>query len=154
MLKITNQSLDMLREDAVRSPRRRMNLNVHKSLDARVQRLFNAMEPGTYVRPHRHIQDGRFELFLCIRGKGAVFVFDERGEVAETAVICPGGENIGVEIPPNTWHTIVPLEPGTIFFEVKEGPYIEVSDKDFASWAPEPSSEECGGYLKWLVSKV
>lgn len=154
MLKITGQSLDKLREDAVISPRKRMNLNIHDSLDARVQRLFNSMEPGTYVRPHRHIQEGRFELFLCIRGKGAVFVFDDGGGVADLAVISPGGEIVGVEIPPNAWHTVLPLEPETIFFEVKEGPYIEVSDKDFAPWAPEPSSEECGGYLEWLISKV
>ena len=43
--------LDALSAEAIRLPRRRKNLNVHPVLEDPVQRLFNALEPGTYARP-------------------------------------------------------------------------------------------------------
>ena len=43
-----------LSAEAARSPRRRKNLNVHPVLEDPVQRLFNALEPGTYACSHRH----------------------------------------------------------------------------------------------------
>lgn len=150
MIGIRKGSIDNLVESARSSPRKRMNLNIHKSLDARVQRFFNAMEPDTYVRPHRHVQDGRFELFLCLRGKGAAITFDEGGKVLNTVIISPDGDSIGIEIPPNAWHTILCLSSGTVFFELKEGPYTAIDDKDFAPWAPDPSNPGSIDYLRSL----
>ena len=43
---IDDSLLDGLEEQAVRSPRLRMNLNLHDSLEAKAQRLLNALEPG------------------------------------------------------------------------------------------------------------
>jgi len=150
MIRIISEEIDNLVDAAKSSPRKRMNLNIHQALDAKVHRFFNAMEPDTYVRPHRHVQEGRFELFLCIRGKGAALIFDDSGEVVETLIMAPDGDSIGIEIQPHAWHTIVCLEPGTVFFEVKEGPYIQINDKDFAPWAPDPSDPRYIDYLKKL----
>lgn len=52
-----------LKESAKASPRRRANHNVHKSYEDLVQRLFIAMEPDSYVRPHRHTQQHKWEFF-------------------------------------------------------------------------------------------
>lgn len=49
---------------------------------------------------------------------------------------------MGLEIPSGTWHSIVVLEPGTVIFEIKKGPYQPASTEDLASWAPAPSDEE------------
>ena len=43
---------------------------------------------------------------------------------------------MAIEVPAGTWHTVVVLEPGTVLFEFKQGPYAPLSDKDFARWAP------------------
>ncbi|MBI4745662.1 MAG: WbuC family cupin fold metalloprotein [Deltaproteobacteria bacterium] len=154
MINIKREDINNLVEAARSSPRKRMNLNIHQSLDATVQRFFNAMEPDTYVRPHRHVQDGRFELFLCIRGKGAAITFDDSGKVLDSVIISPDGVSIGIEIPPRAWHTILCLSPGTVFFELKEGPYMEIDDKDFAAWAPDPSNPGSYDYLRRLKEGI
>lgn len=154
MVRIKREAINKLVQAARSSPRKRMNLNIHQSLDARVQRFFNAMEPDTYVRPHRHTQEGRFEMFLCIRGKGAASTFDDRGKVINSLIISPDGDSIGIEIPPHAWHTILSLSPGTVFFELKEGPYAAIDDKDFAPWAPDPSDPGSGDYLRRLKEGI
>jgi mannose-6-phosphate isomerase-like protein (cupin superfamily) len=50
-------ALRTLSVEARASVRRRKNLNLHETLDDPIQRLCNAFEPGTYVRPHRHGAD-------------------------------------------------------------------------------------------------
>ena len=55
MIKQINQdTLCDLITKAAHSPRLRQNLNIHPAPEDDVQRLAIAMEPGTYVRIHRH----------------------------------------------------------------------------------------------------
>ncbi|MFQ5329645.1 MAG: WbuC family cupin fold metalloprotein [Thermodesulfobacteriota bacterium] len=154
MKRISNDRLDRLVESATASPRKRMNYNLHQSPEARVQRFFNALEDDTYIRPHRHVEPDKFECFFCVRGRGAAIVFDESGTITDTVILSPDGECLGVEIPPHTWHTIISLAPGSIFFEVKEGPYTPLTDKEFAPWSPEPDGAEQGDYLTTLKKAV
>jgi cupin fold WbuC family metalloprotein len=154
MITIKREAINSLVQAARNSPRKRMNLNIHQSLDAMVQRFFNAMEPETYVRPHRHMQEGRFEMFLCIRGKGSALTFDNRGKVINSVIISPDGDSIGIEIPPHAWHTILSLSTGTVFFELKEGPYAAIDDKDFAPWAPDPLDSASDDYLRRLKEGI
>ena len=49
---INEQLLDETQAKALQSPRLRMNYNFHEKLDDPINRLLNAMEPGTYLRPH------------------------------------------------------------------------------------------------------
>lgn len=51
---ISEELLDSVSQEARESSRLRMNYNFHESLDAPIQRLLNALEPGTYLPPHRH----------------------------------------------------------------------------------------------------
>jgi len=43
--------------------------------------LFNAIEPGSYIRPHRHASDPREELLIAVRGLVALVTFDDQGAV-------------------------------------------------------------------------
>ena len=54
MLVIDKELLDGVTAQAKASPRLRMNYNLHDSLEAKAQRLMNAMEPGTDLPIHRH----------------------------------------------------------------------------------------------------
>ena len=80
-------------------PRLRKNYNIHPQLDDPVQRLFNAMEPATYVRPHRHPSDDRWEFFQIVSGRAAVLTFDQQGTVRDKVVLSQSGPNIAIEIP-------------------------------------------------------
>lgn len=139
---ISEDLLDRLSASAVAGPRLRLNHNLHPTLEDGVQRLCNAMEPGSYVRPHRHDAD-RFELFMALRGRFALILMDETGLVLERHLLGDGSVAM-VEVPGGIWHAVAALEPGSVFFEVKPGPYRVTSDKDFAGWAPlegEPGAE-------------
>ncbi|MDD2768760.1 MAG: WbuC family cupin fold metalloprotein [Methylococcus sp.] len=136
----TSGILSGLSEEAAKSARLRKNLNIHPVLSDPIQRLFNAMEPGTYARPHRHVRESGWELMVAVRGAFSVLRLDEQGRVLSRADLRAGEGDCAVEIPAGAWHTVVSLAPGTVMFEVKPGPYSPISDKDFAAWAPEEGS--------------
>lgn len=115
--KLLNQETEKAKE----SERLRMNLNLHDSLDAKAQRLFNALEPGTVLPVHRHKHTS--ETYILIRGKINVMFYDESGEQSEIFELDPLKGSYGVHIPAGQWHTLEVLESGTVIFEVKDGPY-------------------------------
>lgn len=145
-------ALEDLSRKAAESPRRRLNLNLHEMGDT-VHRLFNALEPGTYIRPHRHATPPKTETVLAISGRLGVMVFDPDGSELERRTLRPGGTTFGMQFEPGTWHSMVALEEGTIFFETKEGPYVPIPGEDLASWAPEETtSEACALEQRWRES--
>lgn len=148
---IDHNVLTALSETAKSLPRLRKNHNIHPQLDDPVQRLYNAMEPNTYVRPHRHQGSDRWEFFQIVRGSAAVLTFDQQGTVQEKIVLSSGGPNLAIEIPGNTWHTIAALESGTVLFEIKQGPYKAVTDKDFAAWAPSEGQSTAKAFVQWFI---
>jgi cupin fold WbuC family metalloprotein len=55
----------------------------------KVQRFLNALQPGTYVRPHRHLRDAGvngFEFFLVLQGSLGLLILDEQGQVIHTFI--------------------------------------------------------------------
>lgn len=151
MQRLDQTLLDALEVTAATTPRRRANHNIHPRLDAPVQRFFNALQPDTYVRPHRHSTPPRWELFLVLRGHLVLLVFDANGRVIEREELSARGQVFGIEVPEGTWHALVALEPAVVF-ELKEGPYQAATDKDFAAWAPAEGEPDCGRFVTWYRS--
>ena len=153
----TALSLNALTEQAQVSPRRRQHLSIHQSYQEPCQRLFNAIEPDSYIRPHRHATDPRDEFLLAVRGEMALLTFDDAGAV--TGVVRFASEKYGpalaagVEVPASTWHTVVALQPGSVLLEVKAGPFDPAQPKDLATWAPEEGSVDAALYLQVLVGR-
>ena len=54
MIIIDSKTLEDLSQKAKESKRKRINLNFHIGDSDLLQRFLNAMEPSTYVRPHKH----------------------------------------------------------------------------------------------------
>lgn len=130
--------MDSIAEQARSSPRQRKNHNFHEH-DDRVQRFLNVLQPGTYVRPHRHVRpvdaDG-FEFFLVLQGAIGILILNESGSVIHTEKISATGTTRGVELGEGMFHTLIALEPDTVMFELKEGPYVPIDDKDFLPQFP------------------
>jgi cupin fold WbuC family metalloprotein len=147
---ITRYTLDELTEQAVRGARKRKNLNLHDNFADPCQRLFNAVEPSSYIRPHRHLDPPKPECFMGIRGTVAVILFGGEGEIESIIALGQKSEVIAVDIPPGVWHGVVALTAGSIFFETKPGPYQQLQDKDFAPWAPPEGTIAAVDYLKEL----
>ncbi len=142
-MKIINEVLlDETTGRAKQSPRLRMNYNFHEHLDDPVNRLLNALEPGTYIRPHRHLNPGKDEIFLLLRGRIAVFLFDNEGKITETQILDPPKGVYGAEIKAGTWHSLLVLESGSVIYEIKEGPFTPLAPENFAPWSPAPEDTE------------
>lgn len=137
---ISKELLDSVTHEAQENSRLRMNYNLHESLDAPIHRLLNALEPGTYLPPHRHTD--KEETYILLRGNLLVFFYDDLGNVTEKANLNLSAGVYGVEISAGTWHSIIILEPGTVIFEIKSGPYCPLPPEDIAPWAPAPSDAE------------
>lgn len=130
-----------------RSERGRVILPLHKSHEDPLHRMFNALQPGTYVRPHRHLSTSKSESFIVLRGALDFLVFNEQGRIALARRLEAGGESFGIDVAPRCFHSFLVREPDTLLFEVKPGPYSASDDKDFAAWAPPEGASEVAAYL-------
>jgi cupin fold WbuC family metalloprotein len=139
-------------ESARRSPRRRVNHNFHASMEENPHRFLNVMARGTYVTPHRHLHPPKAESFLVLDGEIAFFVFDDSGAIVDRRIL--GREAIGIDLQPGIWHTLAVLSPEAVCYEVKPGPYVQSTDKDFAPWAPREGTPEAAEYLAGLIAGI
>lgn len=143
------QLLNKICSQASDAPRRRMNHNFHQ-LEDTVQRFLNAIEPDSYIRPHRHVDPLKDETFLVLRGSGAVIIFEDDGSVAGIHILDVEKGFWGVDIPGGLYHTILSFSENSVFFELKAGPYDPNADKGFSEWSPEENTSEAGAYLDSL----
>lgn len=139
VIKHLSQALfDSVAQEASALSRLRKNHNFHQLPDT-VQRFINVLQPGTYVRPHRHLRaadSNGFELFLVLQGEIGFLVLDEQGQVIQTERLCAQGPIYGLELEEGHYHTLIALAPNTVMFEIKEGPYVPAADKDFLQHFP------------------
>ncbi len=152
MMVITRELVEQVSADAVRNPRLRQNFNIHPSNESRCHRLLNAIEPGSYIRPHRHIDSEKDEAFILMSGRLGIVTFTDEGVVAETVLLSHADGNLAVDIPHGVYHTAFSLEPGTVFYETKAGPYRQLSEDEKGLWAPEDGDPQAQAYLKRLSS--
>jgi len=147
---ITQAALSALSLEAAASPRRRKNRNFHLSNDAPAHRLLNALEPDSYVRPHCHRDASKDETIVAVKGRFGIVLFDAAGKVAEQVIIAPAGDCVGIDIVHGTFHSVVALEPGSVFFEAKAGPYVAIAPEELAPWAPAEGEAAALAYLARL----
>lgn len=154
MIKINENLIEKVSAIARSSIRKRTNLNFHDKSEALMQRMLNAMEPGTYIQPHKHENPDKSEAFFCLRGKILVVEFEEDGQVRDHILLDASKGNYGCEINPRTYHCIVSMETGSVAYELKDGPYDPTIDKHFAPWAPAEGDPDAADYLKNLLKKL
>ena len=124
------------------SDRKRTHYKLHSELTDKTQRLCIAIEPGSYIRPHRHSKRGKWEVFVVLQGSASMITFNNKGKVTETVLLSENGPVHAVEVPENIWHTLVCHESGTVLLEIKPGPYLQLPVKDRAPWAPDEGTDD------------
>jgi cupin fold WbuC family metalloprotein len=141
--------LDAVSAEARAHPRLRKNRNFHPGDADPCHRLLNAIEPGSYVAPHRHLDPHKDETMLVLRGRLGLVIFDDRGAVLQTDRLAHDDQAAaqGVDIPHGCWHTVLALEPDTVFFEAKAGPYVPLTVDERAQWAPAEGDPAVVNYL-------
>ena len=144
IIEINDNLLSALHLQAVASERKRMNYDLRTTAEDGSQRMLNALEVGTKVPIHRHLETS--ETTICLQGCLDVVFYDFRpnedaggplmgdsGAVIADGMeanlferyrvrLCPREEMYGVQIPLGAWHSVEVYEPSTIF-EAKDGRY-------------------------------
>jgi cupin fold WbuC family metalloprotein len=151
MIKIDQNIIAELAEKAGNIPRKRINFNFHKAPSDPLQRLLNVMQPGTYLQPHKHENPDKREVFIVLTGRFLAVEFDEKGSIADSMILDPLKGNFAAEVPARTYHSIICLEPNSAIYELKDGPYDPLDDKNFAVWAPKEGTEGCREFLNKIL---
>ena len=144
IIEINDNLLAALHLQATASERKRMNYDLRTTAEDNSQRMLNALEVGTKVPIHRHLETS--ETTVCLQGRMDVVFYDLRpnedcggpfmgdcGTVIADGMktnvferyrvrLCPGEGKYGVQIPLGAWHSVEVHEPSTIF-EAKDGRY-------------------------------
>ena len=144
IIEINDNLLAALHLQAVESERKRMNYDLRTTAEDGSQRMLNALEVGTKVPVHRHLETS--ETTICLQGCLDVVFYDLRpnedaggplmGDSSAVIAVgmeanlferyrvrlCPREGKYGVQIPRGAWHSVEVYEPSTIF-EAKDGMY-------------------------------
>ena len=138
--------------DARMNPRQREILALHRSESEPIQRMINALEPGSYVCPHRHHDPPKAECIVLLTGAlGFVTFLDDGTPDIENCFLLHRTKGmLAVDVREDLWHTFFALERGTTVFEVKSGPFDARRDKQAAPWAPAENSPDAARYLASL----
>lgn len=152
MRSITQIEIDDLIFQAKRDPRQRKIFRLHEHHEP-VQRMVNAVVPGTYIPPHKHENPDKVELFSILKGSVAIIQFSETGDIEIVIKLDAAGLNKIVDIPPRTYHTLLALEPSALL-EIIQGPYDVATHKQFAPWSPREDDPKASDYLMYLASIV
>jgi len=152
MIKITAELIDNVISQARTSPRLRMNYNFHPELSDPVQRLLNALEPWTYIRPHKHTT--KEESFVLLRGTILAVSFNDDGSIRDNAILSAATGILGIEFEENTFHMLTSLETGSAVFEIKEGPFAPHTEGSSAPWAPQEGTPEAKEFLQKVFGEL
>ncbi len=147
VLAVDTAMVDGLLAQAQALPRQRKNLNFHARETHPCQRFLNAMWPGSYVRPHRHLAENKEEFMMIVRGCLGVILYDANGAVTGKMKLEENGPVRAVSIPTSVYHTAVALMP-TVIFEAKGGPYAPHTPAELALFAPAEGAPEAAQYLR------
>lgn len=142
--------LGAVSREAAARPRLRANCNFHPGDDFPAHRLLNAIEPGSWLPPHRHLDPAKDETIIVLAGALGLVLFDDDGRVVATRRLAAASDCCGVDIPHGTWHTVFALVPGTVLFEAKSGPYRPLLAEELAPWAPGEGAPEVAAYAESL----
>ncbi len=142
---VSSELIKGLISKAELTPRKRTHLQLHEGGAGNpIQRVLNAVIPGSFIAPHCHPEQGKWEWLNILYGRIVVLIFDNDGRVIMRKVLAPN-EECAIEIAGHQWHTVAALEP-SLFFELKPGPFVFEKDKRFLESTPiegDPSASAC-----------
>lgn len=146
--------LDAALKQAKDSERLRHAVVLHEC-GAYINRVFNVVVHGSYMRPHRHLGDDRAETMICVYGEFALLTFSDSGVIKSIDTVASGTPNFAAKVLPGTFHTYIILSEYSIIFEQLNGVYHPDTWKDFPNWAPlESMQEDSSAYIQKLYADV
>lgn len=134
---LTREDLEKIIQNSQSSPRGRAPNPLNPDEYPGPQCLINAIQPSSYVVPHRHEDE---EIWLHIQGRVVIGLFNEEGEPTEKIELAYD-KTLYFVAPGDIYHSVFAIEPDSVFFNVSQGPFNPNAPKDFAKWAPRENAE-------------
>lgn len=149
--RMNSDLLQKLIQESRVSPRLRAPKALHPDEYHGPQALINPIQPGSYIRPHRH---AGMEIWVPVKGRLMLCIFDEDGNRLERVPLSHG-EIVYFSVPEHTFHSAFAMEPDSVFLNISQGPFDPRAYKEFPSWAPEERADSAivGKYLGILQQK-
>ncbi|MEZ5197154.1 MAG: WbuC family cupin fold metalloprotein [Bacteroidales bacterium] len=154
MDKFDNNHFNKIVEASTTAPRKRFHHFFNTSPDDLLQSIYIAMQPGTYVRPHKHQSPDKREIFVAFTGRFLILQFDDRGIITDHIILDPTTNNFSIEIEPRIYHTVFCLAPDSVGIDIKNGPFSPINDKNFAPWAPKEDESGCLEYINNILYQL
>lgn len=145
---VIDRALILQKAADARSNARKREIHAFQATETEtLQRMLNAVQPGTYIRPHLHPQ--KVESLVLIQGALGFMTFGDEGSIEDSRLVLLTHDNgnFGIDCRAGQWHTFVAMAPDTVVFEVKAGPFDAASDRTMAPWAPPENTPEGQRYL-------
>jgi cupin fold WbuC family metalloprotein len=140
IVKIGFKDVELLKEKANRTKRKRIRLCAHEDVDAELHEMFIIHTNDTYVRPHKHLN--KSESIHVLEGSVDLVIFDETGNITESTRLgdYASGHQFYHRLSDPTYHTLVIHSDTVAFHETTNGPF-NPEDTIWAPWAPASDSE-------------
>lgn len=126
---VKTAQIDALFKSAESSLRKRAHLNLHKTYEDKVQRLYIALICGSYVEPHYHEKPHQWEMFIVKFGLVRVNIHNFEGVVTNSFLVGDEQDSFTVEFLPGDIHSVECISEKALLLEIKEGPFIETEAK-------------------------
>lgn len=129
------EDIATLRDAVCKSPKRRARINAHPGGDDLLHEMIIAIEPGSYIRPHKH--PGKSEAFHIIEGAVDIVVFDEAGDIDRVVSLsAQGGPSpFYYRMSEPHYHTLIIRSDLLVVHEITNGPF-RPEGTVFAEFAP------------------
>ena len=127
--------IEVLRQAVRQTPKRRARINAHPGHEDALHEMVIAIEPASYIRPHRH--PGKSEAFHIIEGEVDIVVFRDDGAIEQIVSLSEKGTThpFYYRMSEPRFHTLVIRSDLLIVHEITNGPF-RPEGTIYAAFAP------------------
>ncbi len=139
---IGNEDIEVLRQAVRKTPKGRARINAHPGSDDELHEMIIAIEPGSYIRPHKH--------------PGNIVVFSEAGNIERIVSLAAKGGRHPFYYRMSTphFHTLIIRSDLLVVHEITNGPFLPTGTI-YAAFAPEEDdSAKAAVFQADLVKRV
>jgi cupin fold WbuC family metalloprotein len=132
---IGNDEIQCIRLALAETPKRRARINVHQNSTDTLHEMFIAIERGSYIRPHMHLN--KIESFHLVEGEVSVVIFNQLGDISQVVELSrsDASKSFFYRLSAPFFHTLIIRSEILIMHEVTNGPFNE-NETIYAEFAP------------------
>jgi cupin fold WbuC family metalloprotein len=147
------EDIEMLRLAVRKTPKRRVRINAHPGSDDGLHEMIIAIEPNSYIRPHKH--PGKSEAFHIIEGQVDIVVFNDDGAIDRIVSLgAKGGPHpFYYRMSTAHFHTLIIRSDLLVVHEITNGPFFP-GGTVYADFAPEEDAANAVAFQADLIKRV